>query len=245
MQIHSHDDQFIGVYFTLIALPYVAWSSALQAAPSARTAILIAGDVLSIVPYFAFQRGLAGVIVPSAEFQDPNLSWSDVWSFDTRIWYCILLMTVAGSVEWYYLYRLAHRREPKTKLSEDEKEEYCQPVDVGNNVDLIAEVERSVADDDGINARELVKTFIINKKRQNERKKQRVIKQAVKGVSLGIRQNELYALLGPNGAGKVSKPLFCRCVIFTAVIFAGHHSCLTLRPRPVYGNQHPGLPNFP
>jgi len=193
---------FPGVYYTLIALPYVAWSSALQAAPSARTAILIAGDVLSIFPYFAFQRGLAGVIASSAEFHDPTLSWSNVWSFDSRIWYCILLMTVAGLMEWYYLYRLAHQREPKTELSEDETREHCQPVDVSNNVDLFAEVERSVADDEGINARELVKTFIIHKKIKDVRKKQRVIKQAVKGVSLGIRQNELYALLGPNGAGK-------------------------------------------
>ena len=208
----------IGVYYTLIALPYVAWSSALQAAPSARTAILIAGDVLSIFPYFAFQRGLAGVITPSVEFHDPNLSWSDVWSFDTRIWYCILLMTVAGSVEWYYLYHLTHRREPKTELSEDEKGEYCQPVDMSNNVDLLAEAERSVADDEGINARELVKTFLINKKRKNERKKQRVIKQAVKGVSLGIRQNELYALLGPNGAGKVSGPSIQECSIYTTAL---------------------------
>lgn len=213
-----HSNQFKGVYYTLIALPYVAWSSALQAAPSARTAILIAGDVLSIFPYFAFQRGLAGVIASSAEFHDPTLSWSNVWSFDSRIWYCILLMTVAGLMEWYYLYRLAHQREPKTELSEDETREHCQPVDVSNNVDLFAEVERSVADDEGINARELVKTFIIHKKIKDVRKKQRVIKQAVKGVSLGIRQNELYALLGPNGAGKVNEPIFVECAICTTVL---------------------------
>ena len=196
--VHFHSNKFNGVYYMLIALPYVAWSLALQAAPSTRTASLIARDVLSIFPYFTFQRGLAGVVASSAEFHDPNLIWSNDWSFDSSVWYCILLMTVAGSMEWYYLYRLAHQREPKMELSLDEKGEYCQPVNVSKNVDLLAKVERSIADDEGINARELVKTFIIYKNLKDVRKKQRVIKQAVKGVSLGIRQNKLYALLGPN-----------------------------------------------
>lgn len=34
------------------------------------------------------------------------------------------------------------------------------------------------------------------------RKKERVIKSAVKGISFGVRDNEIYALLGPNAAGK-------------------------------------------
>ena len=108
---------FPGVYFTFVALPYVAWSSALQAAPSAQDAILIVGDILCIVPFFAFQRGLGGVIFVSTEFNDPSLSWEDVWVFDTRIWYTILVMIVVGSMEWLFLYRLTSRREPKTKLT--------------------------------------------------------------------------------------------------------------------------------
>lgn len=53
-------------------------------------------------------------------------------------------------------------------------------------------------DDEGINARDLVKVFQV----KNSKTKQKLLKQAVKGVSFGVRKNEIFALLGPNGAGK-------------------------------------------
>ena len=192
---------FPGVYFTLVALPYVAWVSLLQAVPSAETIILAIGDILCVFPFFAFQRGLGGVIRVSTQFNDPVLSWRDVWSFETRIWYTISVMSVVGSLEWYYLYKLTTRREPKTKLTKEEAEEHSQPVDVRENVDIDEERTRSLADNDGINAREVVKVFsTVKKKKGWSRKQERVIKQAVKGVSFGIRENEIYTLLGPNGA---------------------------------------------
>jgi energy-coupling factor transporter ATP-binding protein EcfA2 len=192
---------FPGVYFTLVALPYVAWVSLLQAVPSAETIILAIGDILCVFPFFAFQRGLGGVIRVSTQFNDPDLSWRDVWSFETRIWYTISVMSVVGSLEWYCLYKLTTRREPKTNLTKEEAEEYSQPVDVRENVDIDEEYSRSLADNDGINAREVVKVFsTVKKKKGWSRKQERVIKQAVKGVSFGIRENEIYTLLGPNGA---------------------------------------------
>eukprot|EP00986_Skeletonema_menzelii_P015098 scaffold11045_cov138-Skeletonema_menzelii.AAC.4 len=199
---------FPGVYFTFVALPYVAWSSALQAVPSAQDVILIVGDILCIIPFFAFQRGLGGVIFVSTEFNDGNLSWEDVWAFDTRIWYTILVMVAVGSMEWLFLYRLTSRREPKTKLTGDEVAEFGTPRDVSHDPDVVEERERSRKDDEGINARDVVKAFAIQKKTKKGaglgwgNKKERVIKAAAKGVSFGVRTNEIYALLGPNGAGK-------------------------------------------
>ncbi len=198
---------FPGVYFTFVALPYVAWSSVLQAVPSAQDVILIIGDILCIVPFFAFQRGLGGVILVSTEFSDSKLSWGDVWAFDTRIWYTILVMFVVGSMEWFFLYRLTSRREPKTKLTDGEVAQFGSPRDVSHSSDVTEERDRSRQDNEGINARDIVKAFAIEKKTKGEgqewgSKKERVIKPAVKGVSFGVRQNEIYALLGPNGAGK-------------------------------------------
>ena len=197
-----------GVYFTFVALPYVAWNSALQAVPSAQDVILIIGDILCIVPFFAFQRGLGGVISVSTEFNDRKLYWGDVWAFDTRIWYSILVMIVVGSMEWFFLYRLTSRREPKTKLIDDEAAEFGTPRDISHSPDVVEERERSRKDNEGMNARDIVKAFAIEKSTKESegqawgRKKERVIKPAVKGVSFGVRENEIYALLGPNGAGK-------------------------------------------
>ena len=186
----------------------MAWSSALQAAPSAQDVILIIGDILCIVPFFAFQRGLGGVILVSTEFNDANLSWGDVWAFDTRIWYTILVMIAVGTLEWVFLYRLTSRREPKTKLTGDEVTKFGTPCDISHNPDTVEERERSRKDDEGINARDIVKAFATERKIKegeglaSRSKKERVVKSAVKGVSFGVRENEIYAILGPNGAGK-------------------------------------------
>lgn len=195
---------FPGVYYTFVALPYIAWSSALQAAPSARDIILIIGDVLCIIPFFAFQRGLGGVIIVSTEFKDQELKWSDVWAFETRIWYTILTMFIIGTIEWRYLYRITTRRAAKTNLSEEEMRQYATPVDITQSPDIEAEYQRSQVDNEGINSRELVKVFVTEKKKKKgwKKEKQRLIKSAAKGVSFGIRNNEIYTLLGPNGAGK-------------------------------------------
>lgn len=198
---------FPGVYYTFVALPYIAWSSALQAVPSAEKIILIIGDILCIIPYFAFQRGLGAVITLSTEFNDPTLSWADVWSFKSRIWYTILIMFVTGSMQWMYLRNLATRRAPKSDLSNEELAEFGAPLDITENPDLVEEYERSQADNEGINARELVKVFVTKQKSKKglarKRRIPKVIKQASKGVSFGVRKNEIYALLGPNGAGKM------------------------------------------
>ena len=176
---------FPGVYFTFVALPYVAWSSALQAVPSAQDVILTIGDVLCVVPFFAFQRGLGGVILVSTEFNDSNLSWGDVWAFNTRIWYTILVMIVVGSMEWLFLYKLTSRREPKTVLTDDEITEFGTPKDICKNPDVVDERERSLKDNEGINARDLVKAFVIEKKTKAGeglgfgRKKKRVIKSGM------------------------------------------------------------------
>jgi hypothetical protein len=183
---------------TLVGLPYIAWVSVLQALPEYRDAILIVGDVLCIIPQVAFQRGLGAVIEVSSIYDDANLGWGDVWKFETRVWFSILMMLVMGTAEWVYLYKLTTTREPKTKLSPEETESAGAPVDITDNSDVVAERERSRADDEGINARDLVKVFR-TKPSKDSKSKESILKRSVKGVSYGVRKNEIFALLGPNG----------------------------------------------
>jgi hypothetical protein len=180
---------------TLVGLPYVAWVSAYQAAPDAQEALLIVGDVLCIIPQVAFQRGLGAVIAISSVYDDPNLSWGDVWQFQTRVWFSIVMMLVIGTFEWVYLRVLTTTREPRTTLSEEEACDFATPVDVSTDPDLSEERERSRVDDDGINARDLVKVFRF-KPTKDSVSREPMIKRAVKGVSYGVRKNEIFALLG-------------------------------------------------
>ena len=189
------------IYMTIVGLPSIAWVLVLQAVPDARETILIVGDVLCIIPQVAFQRGLGAVIEISSIYDDANLGWDQVWAFETRVWFTILMMFIVGTMEWIYLYKLCTTREPKTKLSEDETVSVCTSVDISTDADIVAERERSRADEEGINARDLVKVFRI-KKAKGTKSKEPILKRAVKGISYGVRKNEIFALLGPNGAGK-------------------------------------------
>eukprot|EP00980_Cylindrotheca_fusiformis_P002025 scaffold449_cov138-Cylindrotheca_fusiformis.AAC.1 len=191
---------FPGVYMTLLAIPYSAWSSTLQALPEKKDLILAIGDVLSIIPPFGFQRGLGGILDISSVANDKNVTWSDVWSFEARIWLPLLIMLCVGTMEWMYLYRLTTRRPKKTALKQDEISAIA-PVDVSDDPDITEERERGQRDDEGINARDLVKVFKIVPDKKSK-SKEPIIKRAVKGMSCGIRRNEIYALLGPNGSGK-------------------------------------------
>jgi hypothetical protein len=176
-------------------LPYILYSSLLQSLPESDQIILIFGDVLSVVPQVAFQRALGALIGISTEYDDPDLGWNEVWSFDTRIWYCIVIMTVVGMLEWWYLFKLTTTREAKTVLRGKDKDKSI-PVSVEHDPLIKKERERSRASDDGINARDIVKVFEV---KDGKKKKKKKLKSAVKGVSFGVRKNEIFALLGPNG----------------------------------------------
>jgi len=191
---------FPGVYMTLLAIPYSAWASTLMALPDQLDTILLIGDFLCIVPPFAFQRGIGEVLRVASLKDDENVTWEKVWSFEQRVWLPMAIMFVSGTFFWTWLYRLTSGRERLTKLKGDELEA-IEPLDVRGDRDIAEERKRSTNDDEGINARDLVKVFKI-KADKGATSKDPIIKRAVKGVSFGIRQNEIYALLGPNGSGK-------------------------------------------
>jgi len=202
-------NSFPGTYMTFVSLPYSAWSVCLQLFPQARHLIMVIGDVLCIIPPFAFQRGIGAVMECSSVFQDSDLSWKTVWSFENRIWFVLLLMLVVGSLEWAWLRSRTLCRPPMTKLSISEASA-AVPVDLSAN-DVIEEHDRSLESSAGIRARNLVKIFRMPAKR---RKGGGGLKTAVSGLSFGVGEGELYALVGPNGAGKS----------VTMSLFSGQHT---------------------
>lgn len=182
---------------TIVSLPYLAWNIAFQVATSARDVLLVVGDILSIVPPVAFQRGIGSILEISPIAEDPNLSWEEVWSFQNRVWLPSLVMLVIGSLEWYYLFRLTALRQPSTKLSNGES---CAPSSKLSNFGVEEERKRSLENDLGINARDLVKLFRVKPGKGSDDKTP-YIKKAVRGVSFGVKHNEILAIVGPNGAG--------------------------------------------
>jgi hypothetical protein len=159
---------------------------------------MIIGDFLSIIPQVAFQRGLGAVMEVSSVYDDETLTWGDVWKVESRVGFSAIMMFAVGSAEWLYLYQLTTKREAKTKLSDEEVTNVGTPGDIDYDTDIVAERTRSLASDDGINARDLVKVFRIKPSRDSKAKVP-ILKRSVKGVSFGIRKNEIFALLGPNG----------------------------------------------
>jgi len=84
----------------------------------------------------------------------------------------------------------------------DEEQSAAIPADPSPNFGALEERNRSLAGDDGINARDLVKVFRIKPPKDAKRNSSPILKSAVKGVSFGVRNGEIFAILGPNGAGK-------------------------------------------
>jgi len=189
-----------GVYMTLISLPYSAWAVVLQALPENRELIILIGDIMCLIPQMAFMRGLSAVLEISTVTKDESIDWEDVWCFEARVMLPILFMLLSGSLEWMYLYRLTTARDMRTIMKEEEAAAK-EPISVKDDSDIATEREHSLKDNQGINARDLVKNFKV-KPEKDSISKEPIIKRAVKGVSFGIRENEIYALLGPNGSGK-------------------------------------------
>lgn len=183
---------------TVVSLPYIAWNIAYQVATNARAALLVVGDILTIIPPVAFQRGIGSILEVSSIAEDPSLSWADVWNFKTRVWLPSLVMFIVGSLEWYYLVRLTALRRPSTKLKDGEK---SAPSSNPCSFGVEAERSRSLENDLGINARDLIKLFRVTPKNGSESRIP-YLKEAVKGVSFGVKHNTILALVGPNGAGE-------------------------------------------
>lgn len=181
-----------------MSLPYTAWVLVLQLVPTALDTVLLVGDILCILPTFAFQRGLGAVIYISPKYADENLSWGEVWSWQARIWFAILMMFVVGALEWLVLYRRTVRRPRATKLAAEDAHA-AAPVDTSTNEEVEEERKRSEDSNSGIRARELVKTFYAAPLKRRGKKR---LKKAVAGVSFGVAPGQIFAVVGPNGAGE-------------------------------------------
>jgi ABC-type multidrug transport system ATPase subunit len=192
---------FPAVYMTFVSLPYIAWNLALQSSPNSRDSLLLLGDIFCIIPPFAIQRGMGAIIEVSPYFDKDDLTWGDVWKFETRVALVLVLMFSVGTLEFWYLHRLVTARPGTTVLTMEEQHDVAPDTDPVDP-DIAEERNRSWAATDGIRSRDLVKVFALDidaQESSSSTPQKRTLKQAVKGVSFGIKKNEIYVLLGPNG----------------------------------------------
>ena len=110
----------------------------------------------------------------------------------------LVIMLVVGIVEYWYLNRLVAARPGLTALTNEEISQVA-PLDASVDPDLAEERTRSLAETDGIRSRDLVKVFKVDMGKDDTNQRKQMLKRAVKGVSFGIKKNEVYVLLGPNG----------------------------------------------
>lgn len=141
---------------------------------------------------------MPAVIEVTTKFDDPNLSWKQVWSWESRVWYTIVMMIAIGTLEWVYLYQLTTTRPAITKPRADEPKDAFQPESI-SSAELEEQHKKSLETDSGLSVREVVKTFRVppaDSESKSADKGKHILKRAVKGVSFGIRKNEIFALLG-------------------------------------------------
>jgi ABC-type transport system involved in cytochrome c biogenesis ATPase subunit len=200
--------------------PFLVLQSLTSTFADPATPILIA-DIFSVFPPYAFQRALSSYLNLSDVFDDPDLTWAEVWSWENRVPYSLLLLWATGAASWLVVYWQTKPTPVRasTRMAAAEEPEHF------NDPDVKEERERSMADGEtGVKARSVAKHFSIPPDSvayrirylnifgywlprlfgHNPFAKLFTSKHAVTNVSFGIESNELFVLLGPNGAGKTS-----------------------------------------
>lgn len=185
----------------VVSLPYIVWNIALQSAPNSRSTLLIVGDIMCLLPPVAFQRGLGAIVGISMDYNDPELTWSTTWNWENRLWMTILLMLVVGTVEWVYLYRISRERPPLVSFDDDSEKASLLKGGSTDRFGVEAETQSSLSNETVINVRNIFKLFKSNAPNDAIDDKKTLTNRAVKGVSFGVKKNEIYCVLGPNGAG--------------------------------------------
>lgn len=87
---------FPGIYLTVLALPYIAWSIAFQLAEGARPVLLVVGDLMSLIPPVAFQRCIGAILDLSPRSFDEDVTWGRTWQLQSRVLLPILEVRSLG-----------------------------------------------------------------------------------------------------------------------------------------------------
>jgi len=166
----------------------------------------LVGDILCILPPFAFQRALSSLIQLSEEYDDPTVTWGRVFGWEARVMFCIVALLVVSILSSFVVSYQVRRAQVSSGKGGDLK-----PVPT---TDSDVELQRTEAQNksSGISIRNAVKHFRVPKDNGASgpcAQKEMTIKEAVKGVSAHVEPNEIFVLLGPNGAGKTVLTQMC------------------------------------
>jgi len=176
------------------------------------------GDFFAILPPFAFQRMLAELVSISNVSDDPNVTWALVWSWETRVWYLLLMMIVVGFVFWGVVLIQIRVATNRTIPGHEEPSEAIKDEDVENE-----RANAFIENEDGVAVRDLVKRFrtpprsfefmfryidlgfyarLVFGGCKDPFEGKYVDHVVEKGVSFTFSRGGTFALLGPNGSGK-------------------------------------------
>eukprot|EP01134_Creolimax_fragrantissima_P001407 CFRG1407T1 len=149
--------------------------------------------VFSVIPFSAFQIAVYEISVGGDLYNSTtgsvgtDASFSDLLSWNSFILYPLIMLIVMGIIGWYILLFILRSRDICTSAGDVQDKQFVEP-DVR---DLDTAARQGTA---ALSAVRLRKSYTLKKKK--------ITKHVVKGVSIPVNDNKIFALLGPNGAGK-------------------------------------------
>ncbi|KAF4660713.1 hypothetical protein FOL47_007045, partial [Perkinsus chesapeaki] len=189
-------DSFPLMWNCLSIIPYIIiWILSTNSAESTRNIGEILGNIMTIIPTLAYQRGsqeilsLQFVVDRASGMEGSPVEWSDTFDPNNGVLTPILVnvgMFIASTCVVWYQTRDVISKQMKNRKRQDTLG------GIPESKDLLEEIIRADETKEGIAVRNLTKRYPNQKK------------AAVKDLNMGVSPSEALVLLGPNGAGKTT-----------------------------------------
>ncbi|KAF4702269.1 hypothetical protein FOZ62_022950 [Perkinsus olseni] len=192
-------DTFPLLWNCLSIIPYIiVWLMTGNSSESVRNAGDIIGDVMTVIPTLAYQRGtqrllsLQFAVDRASRVENSPVEWSDTFNpangVLTPLLVNLAVMSLTTALVWYQTRdKISHKmRKYSNSISSGKADELPE------GEDLLAEAVRADTILEGIAVRNLTKFYPQQKK------------AAVQSLNLAVAPSEIVVLLGPNGAGKTT-----------------------------------------
>lgn len=170
-------------------------------------------DGCSVIPMFAYQRGVSSLLFLSVIVDgfegEPSIQWEIVWSSEARVWYSCVLMILTGTICWSIVY---WQVKPTSVLKSSSIGKKGESVGSSPSIVEISNISKEFR----IVPKKLQSSFLYRTRFLNPlyylrrlvksfndpfESEYEVVK-AVNRVSFDVHPSEDVVLVGPSGAGK-------------------------------------------